>query len=476
MQTNAERIRSSDSPLSRLLDGDHGFELEIQRHVLQLQLAPRNYPLPATLRHAGWHLHVASSIDQARTLLGRHVFPVGLLDLGAVQPGRDWLDFLANCQHIRWIALLEPGLLDAAATDGTLAMAIHALCHDFHLQPEDGEHLRHSLAQAWNMAALRKDLVLPDKVHQMVGQSLAIRRTFELIPRLARADAPVLIQGESGTGKELAARAIHQCSGRAEQPFIAVNCGALPATLVHSELFGHERGAFSGATHLRIGRIEAANGGTLFLDEVGDLPLDLQVNLLRFLQEGTIERLGASQAHRLDVRVIAATHVELERATTEGRFREDLYYRLNVLRLAMPALRDRPEDIPVLAWHAFRQFRAEGHGRVRGFSPRAMEAMQAYDWPGNVREIINRVRRAMVLCDHPLITPSDLELDKVQQARMHQGLMTLAKAREHAERITLQAALNLYRHNFSLAARRLGVSRATFYRLLQRHTLIPRRS
>ena len=230
----------------------------------------------------------------------------------------------------------------------------------------------------------------------MVGVSAPMQAVFRNLRKIAAVDAPVLITGETGTGKELAARAIHERSRRSSGPFVAVNCAALPATLIQSELFGYERGAFTGAQRRKIGSIESANGGILFLDEIGDLSLDLQVNLLRFLEESAIQRVGSPKEIPVDVRVIAATHDDMERATAEGRFREDLYYRLNVLRLEMPMLRARGEDIEVLARFFFEKFRQETSHKVIGFSPEALQSMADYDWPGNVRELINRVRRATV--------------------------------------------------------------------------------
>ncbi|MEX0730982.1 MAG: sigma-54 dependent transcriptional regulator [Aquisalimonadaceae bacterium] len=437
-----------------------------KRYVLYLQLSKQGGSLPAELSRQGWQMMPALTPDHAWALDREHDFRVGVIDLSAAELSEEWRDFLLAYQHIRWIALLGRQSLERASVTKT----IYDHCHDYHLLPIDGLRLSYSLGQAWGMAELCKQREPAAAEHRMVGRSEPMRRILRLIPRIAVVEAPVLVQGESGTGKELAAQAIHQSSRRAAGPFIAVNCGALPGALVHSELFGHERGAFTGATQRRIGRIEAANGGTLFLDEIGDLPLELQVNLLRFLQEGTIERLGAARSMSLDVRVITATHINLEQAVTKGAFREDLYYRLNVLRLTIPPLRERSDDIPLLAEHAFRQFLSESDGGVRGFSPQAVEAMQAYDWPGNVRELINRIRRATVLCDHPLITPSDLDLDR-PQLQAQRRIVTLAKAREEAEKAAIQAALARYKHNYSLAARLLGISRTTLYRMLQRHTL-----
>ncbi len=305
---------------------------------------------------------------------------------------------------------------------------------------------------------------------QMVGTSAVMRALFNDIRKVAASSAPVLITGESGTGKELSARAIHERSARAKGPFVAVDCGSIPQTLIQSELFGFEKGAFTGAAQRRAGRIESAHGGTLFLDEVGDLPLDMQGNLLRFLQESTIQRLGSTKPLEVDARVIAATNVDLEAAVKQGKFREDLYYRLNVLRLNVPALREREGDVEVLARYFLAQFLKESKKKVIGYTTRAQEALRKHRWPGNIRELINRVRRAIVMCDGHWITPRDLDLESVA-AVQETFIIHLNKAREAAERKALAEALKMSDKNYSAAARMLGVSRVTLYRLLEKHQL-----
>jgi DNA-binding NtrC family response regulator len=291
---------------------------------------------------------------------------------------------------------------------------------------------------------------------------------FETIRKVARIDVSAMIRGESGTGKELAAQAIHRLSPRANGPFVAINCGALPKDLIQTELFGHEKGSFTGADRRRIGRIEAAQNGTLFLDEIGDLPLDLQANLLRFLQERTIDRVGSHTPIPLDVRVVAATHVNLERAVDQGRFREDLYYRLNVLHLDMPPLRERGDDIELLANHFVRSYAAIVRPNIDGFSQHAINAMKGHAWPGNVRELANRVQRAVVMCEGKLLQPRDLGFDR----DIPNGtLVTLAAARAAAEKEVIETTLRAVRNNVSQAARRLDISRVTLYRLLEQHSI-----
>ena len=282
----------------------------------------------------------------------------------------------------------------------------------------------------------------------------------------------MLITGESGTGKELSARAIHERSARAKGPFVAVDCGSIPQTLIQSELFGYEKGAFTGAAQRRAGRIESAHQGTLFLDEVGDLPLDMQGNLLRFLQESTVQRLGSTRPTEVDTRVIAATRVDLDAAVKQGRFRDDLYYRLNVLRMSVPELRQLVVDVEVLALYFLGQFVKESPKKVIGYTSRALEVMRRHAWPGNIRELINRVRRAIVMCDGHWITPRDLDLEQVAAAQ-ETLIVHLGEARDAAERRALGEALKLSDQNFSAAARMLGVSRVTLYRLLEKHRLPP---
>ncbi len=308
----------------------------------------------------------------------------------------------------------------------------------------------------------------PEDPRQMVGASDAIRRVFALIRRVAATDVPVLLTGESGTGKELSALAIHERSGRAEAPFVPINCGAIPEQLLESELFGHERGAFTGATSTRRGRFEAADGGTLFLDEIGELAPSLQVKLLRFLEDHVVERVGGSKRMRLDVRVIAASNCDLAAAVERGEFREDLYYRLAVFTILLPPLRERGED-PVLMAKFFLDRYANQAGKpIKGFAHDAIEALRNAPWPGNVRELVNRVRRAVVLSDGPLVGLADLDFEPADAI---EPLLTLREARQRAERECLRRALLRTRGNKSDAARTLGIGRTQLYELMRRHAL-----
>jgi DNA-binding NtrC family response regulator len=336
---------------------------------------------------------------------------------------------------------------------------------DFFTVPVDMKRLLDTLTKissGWLPTAEKAD------IPGIVGAvSSVMRATMASLRKYAPVELPVLITGETGSGKEVAARALHGLSARCEHPFVPINCGALPSNLVQSELFGHERGAFTGANVRRIGHFEAAAGGTVFLDEIGDLPLDAQTSLLRLMEEGTLVRVGSSQPIKLDVRVLAATHVDLEMAVAQGHFREDLYYRLNVLRLRLPALREREGDVELLAQHFLDVFRLRHHSRARAFSTQARQAMRGFAWPGNVRELLNRVQRAAVIAEGTLISTTDLDL---QDTRLISGSRSsLDLTRVSAERAAVLNCLHESHFNISECARRLNVSRVTVYRLCKKH-------
>lgn len=305
----------------------------------------------------------------------------------------------------------------------------------------------------------------------MVGESSAMQSAFEMIRRFARCEAPVLITGETGTGKELVAQAIHERSSRGSGPFVAINCAALPENLIASELFGYEKGAFTGAFSRKIGQIELANNGTLFLDEIGDLPIELQGHLLRFLQEGKIVRLGGQKPLNINARIVSATNVNLPASISAGRFREDLFYRLNVLTLPIPPLRERGPDIELLAQFFLRVVARELGRDVSGFDNVALRALCAHSWPGNVRELISVIRRAVIMGNTPLINVTDLALKPilVRQPRRQAPPEFLPNSSDELR--GLLDALERNNHNRTRAARDLGVSRVTLYRMLNRHNL-----
>ena len=344
--------------------------------------------------------------------------------------------------------------------------------YDFFQKPAPVDELKVVLRRAFQLHALeRENRDLQRRLggrgmEDLIGTSDAMQQVFSAVRKLAATEAAVLVLGESGTGKELVARAIHRLGARAEGPFVAINCGAIPENLLESELFGHEKGSFTGAHAQRKGRIELAHGGTLFLDEIGELPLALQVKLLRFLQEHQLQRVGGRQDLTVDVRVICATNSDLKGAMGEGRFRDDLYYRVAVVSVPLPPLRTRGEDVFLLARAFLEREAGPIRKRLTGFSPDALHALEVYGWPGNVRELENRVRRAVVMADGGLVTPADLELEGTSpDGGPGRGLKEL---RESLEREAIRKALTRNHGNVSQAASDLGVSRPTLYGLMDK--------
>ena len=353
--------------------------------------------------------------------------------------------------------------------------AVQLGAYDYYLKPVKLAELRLILARACNLSRLDREAfgdvdssTAPVGDEEILGDSPAIRRIFDTMRRVARTDVTVLITGESGTGKELVARAIHAKSPRRHRPFVAINCGAIPENLVESELFGHEKGSFTGAHAQRKGRLEMADGGTVFLDEVAELPPPVQVKLLRVLQERQLERVGGREVIPLDVRILAATNRDIKRETAAGRFREDLYYRLVVVTIPTPALRERLEDLPLLATRFLERYSAEYKVRARPFSADALTAMRAYPWPGNVRELENRIKRAVIMAQGRRITPGDLDLPvAVEEA----SPVSLKEARSETERRLLVEALQRHRGNISQAAKAIQISRPAFHELLAKHKI-----
>lgn len=374
-------------------------------------------------------------------------------------------ELIALHPEVAWLVLLEPLLLK----EERIRRLVYQYFFAFLTVPVESIKAKYLLEAASEMTLL-SSLPLKKFRHEdlgMVGNSPVMQRLYRSIYRIAQVDAPVLVTGESGTGKELVARAIHEQSPRKHGPFNAINCAALPPGLIQSELFGHEKGAFTGAGQRKVGIIESTSGGTLFLDEIGDLLLDMQVSLLRFLENHHVFRLGGLKETKVDVRVLAASHVNLEEAIKLGKFREDLYHRLNVLQLTPPPLRERSEDIEEIASFFFKKYRDERALKVKGFSHESLVLMRKYSWPGNIRELINRVRRAMVMCDQRLIRPEDLGLERRQNACRSQ--VTLEQARDLAEQSAIIASLARNKYQVQHSACELHVSRATLYRLIEKH-------
>jgi two-component system NtrC family response regulator len=349
--------------------------------------------------------------------------------------------------------------------------AVGASVHDFFSKPVQVDELRFLLQRCYYLAGLERDYrelqasVRVELFEGMVGTSPPMQAVFAFIRKVGPTMAPVLILGESGTGKEMAARAIHQRSPRSDGPFVAINCSAIPENLLESELFGHEKGAFTGAHAQRKGLVETASGGTLLLDEIGDLPLPFQVKLLRFLQEKTFQRVGGRQEIKADTRVIAATNSDLKQGIQSGKFREDLFFRLAVVVVNLPPLRERGDDVMLLARDFLQRFASQNGKSGLTFAPEAMRAINRHSWSGNVRELQNRVQRAVIMAEGKRITVEDLELGATGEGSPP---ATLKEARESVEREVIQAALKRNLGKIAPTALELGVSRPTLYELMDK--------
>jgi two-component system NtrC family response regulator len=397
--------------------------------------------------------------------------PLVSLDLG-LPPSRDSAEagLAALDQIMRTAPDTKVVVLTGNGDHENAVRAVQLGAFDYQQKPVQLDDLRVVLRRAAYLRTLEAEVdtrrqagAATARFHHILGSTAAMREIFSVVTRVARTDVTVLIQGESGTGKELLARAIHANSTRRDRPFVAINCGAIPDTLLESELFGHEKGAYTGAHVQRRGKLELADGGTLFLDEVGEMSAPLQVKLLRFLQQREIERVGGREVLRLDARVIAATNKDVKAELQAGRFREDLYYRLSVVSLSLPPLRDRAEDIALLATTLLARS-CVGHRRKLRFSAEALEALSLYAWPGNVRELENVVERAVLMARGKVIDAQDLGIEIKGRPR----LPSLREARNRAERQAVVDALVRTRGNITRSATLLAVSRPTLHGLLAR--------
>ena len=412
----------------------------------------------------------AATPDEARRLLREERPSVVTLDLtltaeGGPQDGLQLLDEIVDQYPLTKVVMVT-GNDDPQ----NALVAIHRGAVDWYAKPIDVEELRGILRRAFHVRAIEQSrggatLTGPKRYHRLVGESEAIRKVFSLVQRVSVTDATVLITGENGSGKELVAHAIHSAGARRTGPFVPINCGAIPEQLLESELFGHERGAFTDAHRMREGKLELAEGGTIFLDEIAELPRQLQVKLLRFLQDKVVERVGGREPRKVDARVVAATNQDLKAAIAAGRFREDLFYRLSVVNILVPPLRERGDDLRLLA-EFFLDYYAKHHKRrIRGFTQAGLRALQAHPWPGNVRELENRVQRAVILAQDPYVRPADLELE----GEAEDGPQSLQAARDEAEQRLLVEALTRNAGNITRAARDIKVSRPTLHDLLRKH-------
>jgi DNA-binding NtrC family response regulator len=425
---------------------------------------------------------------------------VVLLDL--VMPGMSGMEALAE---IRTAGVTTPVIvLTANGGIETVVKAMQAGAQDFFIKPASPERILVGIRNALQLTQLAAEVGRLKKhvagrvtFADLVGDSRPMLMVKQLGVRAAKSTIPVLITGESGVGKEVIARALHGASDRAGKPFVAVNCGALPANLVESILFGHEKGSFTGASEKHLGKFAEASGGTLFLDEIGELPLDMQVKLLRALQEGEIDPVGSKRPVKVDVRILSATNRDLSHAVSEGRFREDLFYRLNVFPIEAPSLRERREDIPALIDHFIARFNVEEGRRIAGAAPETLALLTAFDWPGNVRQLENAVYRAIVLADAPFLQPHDfpaisgvaMPLESAP-AGPSAAVMNYAdlpplpdqpirilderghlRTLEDIERDLIQHAIEVYAGHMSEIARRLGIGRSTLYRKVREQGL-----
>ncbi len=448
--------------------------------------------LEALLRKKGFEVTALESPITATQQLAQEDFDVALLDIK--MPELSGLELLNAVKHRR--PEVEVIMMTGHATVETALAAVKAGAYDYLTKPfEDVELVARAVAKAAERKMLfdrnrelEKQLSERTPVQQnegLVGNSGGMREVGRMIEAVAYSAATVLVTGESGTGKELVARALHARSPRRGQPFVALNCGALTETLLESELFGHVKGAFTGAQRDQKGLFDAADGGTIFLDEIGDIPPPTQVRLLRVLQEGEIKRVGAADSVRVDVRVIAATHRDLPKLVKSGKFREDLFYRLNVINIPLPPLRDRVDDVPLLAHHFLRRYAERLGKKVRSVSPEAVQLLSGYRWPGNVRELENAVERAVVLCRGDTIQPVDLPpaitgrtAPLVREAPVNGDeaawlMLSYAAAKEQALRRFEKGYVDLLMkacdNNISAAARKAGMDRSNFKRVLRKY-------
>ncbi len=426
---------------------------------------------------------LAGSCDEALAVLAQQQVDMILLDLGLPPHPREAVEGFRALEAILSRDPLAKVIVVSGNSERENARrAIEKGAFDMFPKPIDVDALKIVLSRVLHRLQLeRESLVQPPapvltgeseapSAAGLIGESDAMRQVYNTIRKVASTDVPVLITGESGTGKELVARAVHEASPRKGGPLAAVNCAAIPENLIESELFGYEKGAFTGADERKLGRLDAAKGGSLFLDEIGELELGLQVKLLRFLQEKCFERVGGNNTIELDARVIAATNRDLGDAVESKSFRADLYYRLAVVKVALPALRDRGADVKLLAEHFCAHFCQETGSDRKRFSSAALTAMQSYTWPGNVRELQNRVQRAVVLATGAVIGVAELELATGKDGSMPRKA-SLKAAKEELEREMVAKALADNNGNISKTARHLGISRPTLYDLIARYKL-----
>ncbi len=446
--------------------------------------------LSVLLSDNGFEVAEAESGDQALAVAEKFRPDIALLDINML--GMDGLAILRALLKIH--SKLDCIMMTAYGTIRSAVEAMKSGAFDYLAKPFDNDELLLIINRALEMRKLsreveelRNELSSRYGFNEIIGISPKLQAIFRTMAKVAPVDATVLIEGGSGTGKELVARAIHRRSNRSSKPFVAVNCGAIPQSLFEAELFGHERGAFTDAREARVGRFEQAQGGTLFLDEVGELPLEAQVKLLRVLQDREVIRLGGRSPIKIDVRIIAATNVDLQTAVESGKFREDLYWRLNVVKLMMPSLRDRREDIPLIIDHMFERFNRELGLGVKSITPEARRLLELYDWPGNVRELENVVCSAIIMCENSVVRAQDLptrlrgeiatvysEAEGLTVTGTHDiNSITLADlvkdVTERLEKTVISSRLAEMASNRTATAESLGISRKTLFNKMRQY-------
>jgi two-component system, NtrC family, response regulator len=418
---------------------------------------------------------IAATRSEAIAQLRRFEPPVVLQDLGLPPDPEGVSEGMATLREMLSIAPLTKVIVVTGNHDRDNAIrAVSLGAYDFYSKPVDTDVLRLIVSRAFHIQSLEeqiralRDAQLQTPFEGMIATDDAMRKVVGRVEKVAPTDVSVLILGESGTGKELVARAVHATSNRKSGKFVAINCAAIPEQLLESELFGYEKGAFTGAVKQTVGKIETADGGTLFLDEIGDMPLSLQAKLLRFLQDRKIERVGGRQEISVNVRIVCATNRDLQTLIREQLFRQDLYFRIGEVTIQIPPLRDRRGGAAVLAHSLLRKFGAANGRPKRGFTESAVAALEAYSWPGNVRELENKVKTAVIMADGPLITAADLGLDEGVDGGM---LFNLREVRARTERQVITQVLAIVDNNISRAAELLGMTRPTLYDLMERYGL-----
>jgi two-component system NtrC family response regulator len=423
----------------------------------------------------GYEVHVAEDRNSAINLLRKTNAPVVTLDLGLPPDPTNETEGFAALKEILSLQPQTKVIVVTGNDDRANALrAIELGAYDFYQKPIDPDVLKIIIERAFHVHALEQEnmtLAASQNTSPLAGviaNSPEMLEVCRIIEKISPTDITALLLGESGTGKEVLARAIHGLSDRGQQRFVAINCASIPENLLESELYGYEKGAFTGASKRTVGKIETANEGTLFLDEIGDMPMGLQAKLLRFLQERVIERIGGREEIPVDVRVICATNQDLEEKIKQGEFREDLFYRISEISIEIPALRERVGDAVLLAWSFLNKFSELGSTRLSGFTNEALQAIEEYSWPGNVRELENRIKRAVIMADGPMITLDVLQLSSDNKNSMP---LNLREVREKAEASAVLRAMNYVGGNVSRAAELLGISRPTLYDLVNKYGL-----